>query len=219
MGYWGQDGFGVRLEWGREGVETLGATCAVLVIVDVLSFSTTVDLVLSRGGRARPLTWRADARLPRPAAIGDSPGLTDLPSPNGATLTTKAKETGATVLVGCLRNADAVAEAANELAGTGAIGIIAAGERWGVSQGPLRPCVEDHLGAGAIVTALSRTKSPEAALASAAYQATDVERALTECSSGRELIGKGHGADIPLAAALNVSTTVPILKTDLLEQL
>ncbi|WP_370947717.1 hypothetical protein AB5J62_09210 [Amycolatopsis sp. cg5] len=60
MGYWGQDGFDVRLEWGREGVETLGAACAVLVIVDVLSFSTTVDLIVSRGGRAL-------GRVPRPA--------------------------------------------------------------------------------------------------------------------------------------------------------
>ncbi|MFD8497520.1 2-phosphosulfolactate phosphatase [Amycolatopsis sp. NPDC059657] len=209
----------MRLEWGREGVETLGAACAVLVIVDVLSFSTTVDLILGRGGGVRPLTWHSGARLPRPAAIGDSPGLTDLPSPNGPTLTAAAKETGAIVLVGCLRNATAVAEAANALAGTGPVGVIAAGERWGVVDGPLRPCVEDHLGAGAIVTALSRSKSPEAALASAAYQATDVERALAECSSGRELIDKGHGADIPLAAAVNVSTTVPILNNDILEKL
>ncbi|MGW4133022.1 hypothetical protein [Amycolatopsis japonica] len=41
----------IRLEWGPEGVAALGADCAVLVVVDVLSFCTTTDLVLGNGGR------------------------------------------------------------------------------------------------------------------------------------------------------------------------
>ncbi|WP_440899807.1 hypothetical protein [Actinosynnema sp.] len=38
----GQQGCRVRLEWGGEGVSALGGECAVLVVVDVLSFSTAV---------------------------------------------------------------------------------------------------------------------------------------------------------------------------------
>lgn len=92
-----QDGHDLRLEWGAEGVAGLGRECAVLIVVDVLSFSTTVDLVTGRGGRVRPLRWRG-GRVPRPAAVGPDPGLLDLPSPNGATL-----------LVGYLRHTTAVA--------------------------------------------------------------------------------------------------------------
>ncbi len=103
-----QDGYDLRVEWGAEGVAGLGRECAVLVIVDVLSFSTTVDLVTGQGGRVRPVRWRG-GRVPRPAAVGPDPGLLDLPSPNGATLCAAAAGTGATVLVGCLRNATAAA--------------------------------------------------------------------------------------------------------------
>ncbi len=91
-----QDGHDLRVEWGAEGVAGLGRECAVLVIVDVLSFSTTVDLVTGRGGRVRPVRWRG-GRVPRPAAVGPDPGCA------------AAAGTGATVLVGCLRNATAAA--------------------------------------------------------------------------------------------------------------
>ena len=41
-----QDGFDVRLEWARDGVRELGAQCAVLIIIDVLVFTTSVDVAL-----------------------------------------------------------------------------------------------------------------------------------------------------------------------------
>ncbi|WP_191245059.1 2-phosphosulfolactate phosphatase [Amycolatopsis deserti] len=223
MDVFAQDGHDLRVEWGAEGVAGLGRECAVLVVVDVLSFSTTVDLVTGRGGRVRPLRWRG-GRVPRPAAVGPDPGLLDLPSPNGATLCAAVAETGATVLVGCLRNATAVAAAADRLAGARPIGIIPAGERWGInitttaSAGPLRPCVEDLLGAGAIAAALSgRSASPEALLAATAYRGTDIGEALRGCASGRELACNGHRRDVELAAAVDVSATVPVLVDDLLE--
>ncbi|HKN56025.1 MAG TPA: hypothetical protein VJX66_26250, partial [Amycolatopsis sp.] len=58
MGIWEQSDYDVRLEWGGEGVAVLGRECAVLIIVDVLSFSTTTDIVLGRGGRVLPVRWR-----------------------------------------------------------------------------------------------------------------------------------------------------------------
>jgi 2-phosphosulfolactate phosphatase len=230
----------IRLEWGGEGVEALGHDCAVLVIVDVLSFSTTVDLVLARRGRVLPLRWHderaaaaataAGALLAgqgewtlRPSSVVTFPAgkVLALPSANGATLCglAAAKKT-AHVVAGCLRNATAVAKAAHRLAAEGPIGVIPAGERWGVNllggetHGPLRPCVEDHLGAGAIVTALldyGRAASPEAQLAATAYLGMDIGTALAECSSGRELAAAGHSGDISLAAEVNVSTSTPRL--------
>ncbi|MFF0146943.1 2-phosphosulfolactate phosphatase [Amycolatopsis sulphurea] len=241
-----QPGAAVRLEWGGEGVTALGRDCAVLIIVDVLSFSTTTDLVVARGGRIRPIRWRdergaASAREAgavlagetqwtlRPSSVTEIPSgtLLALPSPNGATLCATAAETGAHVLAGCLRNASAVAAKASALAGGKPIGVIPAGERWGVDLfnpgekfGPLRPCVEDQLGAGAIVAALAedgRSLSAEAALAEAAYSASDVHAALLTCVSGRELATAAHGNDLTLAAQLDVSGSVPVLADGILE--
>ena len=39
----------VMLEWGMAGVEALQERVSVIVIVDVLSFSTAVDVAVSQG--------------------------------------------------------------------------------------------------------------------------------------------------------------------------
>lgn len=239
MGIWAQSGYDVRLDWGGEGVAALGRECAVLVVVDVLSFSTTTDLVVGRGGRVLPVRWRdergvAQARAAGAVVAGESeftlrpssvteipPGtLLALPSPNGATLSGAAAATGAHVLVGCLRNASAVAAKALELGGP--VGLIAAGERWGVNIfgegdefGPLRPCLEDQVGAGAIAAALAglgSTLSPEAALAARSVDVT----AVVDCVSGRELAGSGHGGDVTLATRLDVSDAAPMMREGVL---
>ena len=44
----------ILCEWGMAGVETLHAHVAALVIVDVLSFSTAVDVAASRGAIVYP---------------------------------------------------------------------------------------------------------------------------------------------------------------------
>jgi 2-phosphosulfolactate phosphatase len=219
-----QSGFDVRVEWGFDAVAVLARTCATLVIVDVLSFSTSVNIAVSRGGRVLPVRFRSDgeeaaraagAMLPgdgpwtlRPSSLVDLPAGTflALPSPNGATLSAAAASSGTQVLAGCLRNAPAVAGA------DGPVGIVAAGERWG-HVGALRPCVEDQLGAGAIVHALGGSRSPEARLAEAAFLAfaDDLLGVLGDCSSGRELAAGGHANDVRLAAQHGVSTVVPRL--------
>jgi 2-phosphosulfolactate phosphatase len=135
-----------------------------------------------------------------------------------------AADSGSTVLVGCLRTATAVAGAALELAAGGAIGVVPGGERWGVDvtapreaahSGPLRPAVEDLLGAGAIASALlslgCAPASVEATIAAETYERTPVADALTGCVSGRELIAAGHAADVALAAQVDISTAVPRL--------
>ncbi|KOV82727.1 2-phosphosulfolactate phosphatase [Nocardia sp. NRRL S-836] len=212
-----QEGYRLRLEWGPEGIEALRA-CDVLVVVDVLSFTTSVDLVVGNGGQVRPSRWQtASGRTLRPASLVDATGVVELPSPNGSNLCALAGQTGAHVLAACLRNAEAVAHYAAEVGET--IGVVPGGERWGLDIlnagprefGPLRPCVEDYLGAGAVLAALPGSASPEAQLAATAFRNTDVAAAVRECGSGRELVENGHAADVDLAVRVNVSTAVPRL--------
>jgi 2-phosphosulfolactate phosphatase len=240
-----QDGYDVRLDWGQHGVDALAPVCAVLVIVDVLSFSTSTTIAVGNGARVLPLRRRderarqqADAAgavlagtngwTLRPASLVHLPAdtLLGLPSPNGATLCAHASTfPDTTVLVGCLRNASAVAALAVTLAGSRPVGVIAAGERWGIDlRGEhgdgtaLRPCVEDMLGAGAIAKALPGSHSPEAGLAVAAFDASSAQLAevLHACASGRELTASGHRADVELAAAHDVSAAAPRLTDGIL---
>lgn len=232
-----QDGYRLRLEWAAEGVAALAAHCAVLVIVDVLSFSTSVDVALGRGGRVFPMPRRDDPKpgeavlagdrewTLRPASLETLPSgtLLALPSPNGATLSARAGVSGAVVMTACLRNASTVAQAAFEVADGAPIGLIPAGERWGVTSGPLRPGIEDLLGAGAVAAALVADDhtgaSPEVRLAATTYLSArqDVRMILKECSSGRELIEAGHLADVELAALVNHSSMAPVLRDGVYE--
>ncbi|MGH3757331.1 2-phosphosulfolactate phosphatase [Actinophytocola sp.] len=70
MTVYAQDTFDLRLEWDRDGVAALGPHCAVLIVVDVLVFSTTVDIALGRGGRVLPLPWRDERAAEAARAAG-----------------------------------------------------------------------------------------------------------------------------------------------------
>ena len=204
----------MRLEWGPNGLRRLAPGAAVVVIVDVLSFTTSVDVALGRGATVLPYRWHdggehelaaaegalvagvgeAAAWTLRPASLVDLRAGTRLvlPSPNGSALSFGAAEAGAgAVLAGCLRNASAVARAARDLAGgpgpDGAISVIAAGERWHGHTGPLRVALEDQLGAGAILAALG-----DEGLADATPEAVAAADAFRAASS-RGLAGVLHG--------------------------
>jgi 2-phosphosulfolactate phosphatase len=234
--YWDQSGFGARFEWGAEGVRRLAPLSDVVVIVDVLSFTTCVDVAVGRGATVFPYRWRdataeafaedkgAYLAVPRdqttpeqpyslsPASLEtlESGARIVLPSPNGSTLTTIAAESGVTVLAGCLRNATAVGQAAAQRGQI--ITVIAAGERW--PDDSLRPAIEDMIGAGAILAALRpTTPSPEAIAAIATYAAVAgaLPNVMGASSSGRELIELGYPDDVAAAARSDVSTTVPLL--------
>jgi 2-phosphosulfolactate phosphatase len=224
----------IRLEWGLAGLEALRDEVALLVVVDVLSFGTALDLALSRGATIHPYpsddpagaaaeAERLGALLAGPRSAGGPWSLSPaslarlppgarllLPSPNGARLSAAAG--GRPLLAGCLRNAAAVAGAARRLAGGGSIGLVLAGERW--PDGRLRPAVEDWLGAGAIAAHLPGPLAPEAELARDGFLAARpaLPRLLADCVSGQELAGRGFAADLGFAAALDVSRTVPRLR-------
>jgi 2-phosphosulfolactate phosphatase len=77
-----QDGYSVRLEWGADGVRELAAECAVLIIIDVLVFTTSVDVALGRGARVLPLPWRderADEAARAAGAVLTRSGLNRTP--------------------------------------------------------------------------------------------------------------------------------------------
>jgi 2-phosphosulfolactate phosphatase len=230
-----------RFEWGEDGLRRLAPHADVVVVVDVLSFATAVDIAVGRGALVFPFPERGapavdfarrvdavlagdrSARQPdityslSPTSLQSIPPGTRLvlPSPNGATLVRLAGNVTDAVLLGCLRNASAMAACCRTLGGT--VAVIAAGERWSHSDdsaGSLRPAVEDLIGAGAIMAALSpRHPSPEAVVAMAAFNAAadDLNAYLEACASGRELIERGFASDVMLAAQHNVSYSVPWL--------
>jgi 2-phosphosulfolactate phosphatase len=245
-----QKPFAVRFDWGGEGLEALAPTSDLVVIVDVLRFTTAVSVAVGRGAAVLPYRWR-DATAARfateqsaqlagsredpatpwslsPTDLGRIPAGTRLvlPSPNGATLSFAATTFGATVVAGCARNATAVgALLAREVAANRSAALIAAGERWSDADGnthagPLRPAVEDLLGAGAVITravdvgGLSRGHlSPEARAAEAAFRAAavDLQAELRDCVSGRELLAYGWDDDVATAARLDADSVVPVL--------
>ena len=224
--YLTQSAYDVRFEWGELGLRALAQEARRFVIVDVLRFTTCVSVACARGAAVLPFLWK-DARVAAyaaehraengeryrlsPAALAElAPGARlVLPSPNGSALSFEAAARGE-VLAGCLRNAGAVAARAD--AAEGPIAVIAAGERW--PDGSLRPALEDLLGAGAVIARLAGRLSPEAAQAREAFEraARDLEGALRACASGRELETKGHGRDLPFAAALDADRVAPVLR-------
>lgn len=231
-----QHGFEVRLGWGIDGLQALSDERAVVVIVDVLSFSTSVDVAVGRGAAVLPFgggsgevgeyAEKHDAVAAGPRTKGgsgwslspasllsiDSGTRLVLPSPNGSLLSATAATVG-TTLTACLRNAPAVGAALEDFPPL--IAVIAAGERWGHGHGRLRPAVEDLIGAGAVITALgSLFCSPEARAARAAFEAAEpaLDEWMRTCSSGRELVDSGFAADVEIAAQYGSSSTVPVLE-------
>lgn len=231
-----QSDFDARFEQGLSGLEAL-APAGAIVVVDVLSFSTAVDVAVARGALVHPAPWRGseaavlaarlgaklaasreDADAARPWSL--SPASLEtlaagdrlvLPSPNGATLSLAAPARGARVFAGCLRNAAAVAAAARAV--SGAVNVIAAGERF--RDDTLRPALEDVLGAGAILDALAPANpSPEARAAIAVFRDARAELTarLFACASGLELVARGFPDDVRMAAALDASSAVPELR-------
>ncbi|WP_261376220.1 2-phosphosulfolactate phosphatase [Brevibacillus brevis] len=223
-----------RFDWGYEGVEQVGAASDMIVIIDVLSFSTCVDIVTGRGGIVYPYQVKDESAVAfakqkaallagkRGEPISLSPACLKtvpmgsrmvLPSPNGSTCTVLAKKTGAKVIAACLRNAPSVAKYIQEQKGT--VTVIACGERWG--NGALRPAMEDMIAAGALLHELEGYRlSPEAEMAVAAFRSAQdqLPAYLQKCASGQELISRGYPEDVALAAEWNQSCTVPVLNDD-----
>jgi 2-phosphosulfolactate phosphatase len=235
---WAQASHRIRLDWGPVGATELRADGGALVIVDVLSFTTAVSVAVERGTAVHPAAWRdakaealardLDARLAvgrrsvtaehpwslSPAALraAPAPERLVLPSPNGSAIAATA---GGVVVAACLRNASAVAGwLRNHVGAASSITVIAAGERW--PDGSLRPALEDLLGAGAVLAALTTRSqgelSPEATAAAVLFRGTpSVPDAVRRCASGVELVNGGFADDVDVAVELDASSVVPVL--------
>ena len=53
-----QAGHRIRLEWGPTGAAVIARRADVAVVVDVLSFTTTVTVAVERGITVYPFRWR-----------------------------------------------------------------------------------------------------------------------------------------------------------------
>lgn len=223
-----QADFDIRCEWGLQGVMALAPSSDVMIIVDVFSFTTCVEIATQQGALIYPYRgddaarfaqsmdaelaakWGAAGYSLSPHSLVALPaGLRlVLPSLNGSTLSVSTGQVP--TLAGCLRNAAAVAAAATTFGKR--IAVIPSGERW-LPEGSLRPAYEDWVGAGAIISHLGGRLSPEARAASAAF--LDVREQLGHwfgvCGSAQEHIELGRAENVTLAGALDVSDCVPLL--------
>jgi len=226
-----QKEFDIRCEWGLRGVEELAPISDVIIIVDVLSFSTSVDIATQQGAFIYPYPWKNESAIAYAKSVNAqlaafkrtantaftlSPvsmqSITKqtklvLPSPNGSTLSLATKNTF--TICGCLRNAKAVADYAMKKGNQ--ISVIPAGEKW--ENGTIRFAIEDLIGAGAIISYLKGNKSPEAITASAVFSnfSNNLLSEINKCSSGKELIERAFEQDVVLACELNISNNIPVL--------
>ena len=56
-----QGGFAYRFDWGVDGLEALAHDAAVVVVIDVLRFTTAVCCALEAGATVLPYRWRDDS--------------------------------------------------------------------------------------------------------------------------------------------------------------
>lgn len=231
----------VRLEWGPTGAAAIAADADIAVVVDVLSFTTTLTVALDRGITVLPFRWkderaaayadehgavlavgRLEARQGQggvslsPAAMAAVDGVERivLPSPNGSSIAFALADLGCEVVGASLRNAAAVGRWLRPRVESGArVAVVPAGERW--PDGSLRPAVEDLWGAGAVATSIGRfvDMSPEARVAVGAWSGVRerLRDELIACASGAELVAAGFASDVWIAAESDVSDVVPVL--------
>ena len=175
--------YDVRFEWGAAGAAALAPSSSCLVVVDVLSFSTSVTVAVEAGTRVYPCAWRdetaaafarehrAELAVGRRAVSADRPWSLSpaalrrapftprlvLPSPNGSAICASA-----TVAGGGAAGSGAVV-IAGCLRNATAAGRFIHGISGLVTviaagerwpDGSLRPALEDLLGAGMVIAAL-----------------------------------------------------------------
>lgn len=219
----------VHVEWGLDGLLSRLDQTDVYVIVDVLSFSTCVDVAVEQGAhilpsREGPEAWElaresgAELATRRgrkgrytlsPVSFYEIPAGTTvvLPSANGASLCLETAEIP--TFTACLRNSTAVAGAAVQIGKR--ITVVAAGERW--PNGSLRPALEDWIGAGAVVARMAARRTPEASAAEAAFSHVRgrLVSTLMATPTGHELVYRGFEMDVHCAAELDATRRAPIL--------
>ncbi|WP_436527853.1 2-phosphosulfolactate phosphatase [Actinoplanes sp. HUAS TT8] len=158
VGVFGQEAYRGRFEWGVSGAEAIAAGAGFVVVVDVLSFTTTLSVAVEHGIAVMPYRWRDGSaaevaerygaelavgrKVARPDEISLSPaalrrviaerpvGRLVLPSPNGSAISARFAAGGVTVIGVSLRNAKAAGEWVRARLDGQAVAVVAAGEQW-----------------------------------------------------------------------------------------
>ncbi len=194
--------FDVHCSWAFDDNYEILSQYDVIIVVDVLLFSTHLDLSFSSGQRTSKDFYYEDSTI----RLIDIEEMTDyLPS----NLIHKLNQTEAFVIFGCLRNARAVATAARLLGKN--ILIMPVGDKF---EGEVKPCSEDMLGAGAIISYLQqKTLSPESEGALAVYNSSKkyLHDVVLLSGKAKELISEGYELEIELACKFNKSKFVAML--------
>lgn len=228
-----------RFDWGLPGIIRAAKRGNIIVLVDTLSFSTAVIKAVSKGAiiipcaeadRAGDIAAHSGAEVavsrtdvPDSGQFSLSPDTFNkvkpgtrivLPSLNGGTCLKQAVGARA-ILIGGLVNANSVGRSISDMQSQNdlCVTVIACGERE-KGTGELRPAIEDTLGAGAILSSLDLSKSPEALVCEAGFLSSrlSLPALLWDSVSGRELRESGFGDDVVLAANLNSIDSVPVLR-------
>jgi 2-phosphosulfolactate phosphatase len=199
-----QSGHRVRFDWGPTGGAAITAGADVAVVVDVLSFTTTLSVAVERGMTVLPYRWKderaASYAVERSASLAvgrlearslqDSGGTAVSLSPAamsravGVDRVVLPSPNGSSICFGLADAGATVVGACFRNRATVArwlsarpdatIAVVAAGERW--PDDLLRPCAEDLWGAGAVLDALPAADlSPEARLAADAFRAVEAD--------------------------------------------
>lgn len=199
----------VRLEWGPTGAAAVAGGADIVVVVDVLSFTTTLSIATRRGTRVLPFRWKDERAAAHAEAMGATlavgrfeaqhledppPSLSPaqlltsryvdrlvLPSPNGSTICAAVRDsgTGARVAGASLRNRAAVARWLLLRLAEGAAVAVVASGERWPDD-TLRPAVEDLWGAGAVLDLVVAGAGPSASLSAEARHAVAAWRAVAD---------------------------------------
>lgn len=237
-----------RIDWGCRGALRAAARGDIIVLVDVLSFTTAVATAVHHGAYILPCTLsdnpqsvadRAGAaaavrrrEVPHKGRyslspltyIGIPPGTrVVVASPNGAACAVCSQK-APYVFAGSLINVKSTAAAVARLMAESdrAVTVVACGEQDREAGGDegIRWAVEDYLGAGAILALLPGERSPEAAVCAYAFEGSRsrLEEIVRECQSGRELRGWGYENDVAFSSRLDVYDTAPVMRDGMFQE-
>ena len=207
----------VKIDWGIEGLKYALRDNDIVIIVDVMRFSSAAVTAAAEGftiypvpnnDKGRELAEGIGAELAGKAPEArfslsplsyienrqHSNKKVVLASPNGATCAAQIKEYD-TGYIGCFLNAEAVARRAEREASA--------------SGRDFAP--EDYLGAGAIISFMSLPKSTDAVLCESAFNAVrdNLRGLLLESYSGRWLLQNDAQKDLEHLLRINYYDIVP----------
>lgn len=194
--------FDIHCCWGFKLADDIVLQYDVCIMVDVLSFSTSLDLLINAKENApnMPATDNFMHHL--------TPQSLHIPSPVGLPLQLNLHPVP--VLAGCLRNARAVARAAMQLGNT--VLVIPMGDK--LAEEEFKTCSEDFIAAGAIISYMKGSRSAESNAALDIYNSSkgNIEEMVKLSTSARQMMLHGFLVEVDQACQFNRSKNVPLLE-------